>query len=169
MAPLTNTKFKPLLLPTQVGMLDTNIHNHKTLYFKSTLTFRDPAMCWKSISTTRQKPEILAIFSPFIIIRKCGNTLYVGLTHAVPPLIQNLSRYFSRLMWVCRPQTLTNTEHHISNLHSHLLVQLNGGSDFAQPDKNGKLLRFFIVIRECGSTPYVGLACTAPPTNTNFG
>ena len=24
-------------------------------------------------------------------------------------------------------------------------------------------------IRECWSTHYVGLACTAPPTNTNFG
>ena len=30
------------------------------------------------------------------------------------------------------------------------------------------LVNGFCVIRECGSTLYVGLACTAPPTNTNF-
>ena len=62
------------------------------------------------------------------------------------PLIQTSSRYFSRLKWVCRTQTLTNTERHISSLHSHLWVQLNAGSAFPQPDKNDKLLRFFITI-----------------------
>ena len=30
------------------------------------------------------------------------------------------------------------------------------------------LVNGFSVISECSSTLYVGLACTAPPTNTNF-
>ena len=59
--PPTNTKFKPLLLPTQAGMPYTNTHNHRTSYFKSTLTFLGPAKCWKSICVARQKPEILAV------------------------------------------------------------------------------------------------------------
>ena len=50
----------------------------------------------------------------------------------------------------------------------NLWVQLSSGSAFPQPDKNGKFLRFFIIFRECGSNLYVGLAHTAPPTNTNF-
>ena len=37
--PPTNTKFMPLLLPTQAGMPYANIHKHRTSYFKSTLTF----------------------------------------------------------------------------------------------------------------------------------
>ena len=41
--PPTNTKFKPLLLPTQAGMPYTNTHKHRTSYFKSTLTFLGPA------------------------------------------------------------------------------------------------------------------------------
>ena len=40
--PPTSTKFKPLLLPTQAGMLYTNTHKHRTLYFKSTVTFIGP-------------------------------------------------------------------------------------------------------------------------------
>ena len=48
--PPTNTKFKPLFLPTQADIPDTNTHKHRTSYFKSTLTFQDPAKCWKSIS-----------------------------------------------------------------------------------------------------------------------
>ena len=31
-----------------------------------------------------------------------------------------------------------------------------------------KIVRFFNIIREGGSALYVGLARTAPPTNTNF-
>ena len=88
------------------------------------------------------------------------------------PLIQNSSSYFSRLKRVCCTQTLTSTEHHISSLHSHLWVQLSYGSPYLWPDKKQKFLQFFItniiIIRECGSTLYVGLACTAPPTNPNF-
>ena len=59
--PPTNIKFKPLLLWTQVGIQYTNIHKHRTSYFKSILTFLDPAKCWKSISDDRQKWEILAV------------------------------------------------------------------------------------------------------------
>ena len=62
------------------------------------------------------------------------------------PLIQTPSRYFSRLKRLCHTQTLTCIECHISSLHSHLWVQLNAGSAFSQPDKNGKFLRFFIII-----------------------
>ena len=32
--PPTNTKFKPLLLPSQAGMPYTNTHKHRTSYFK---------------------------------------------------------------------------------------------------------------------------------------
>ena len=60
--PPTNTKFKPLLLPTQADIQYTNTHKHRTSYFKSTLTFLGPAKCWRSISADRQKREILAIF-----------------------------------------------------------------------------------------------------------
>ena len=59
--PSTNTKFKPLLLPTQSGMPYTNTHKHRTSYFKSTLTFLGPAKSWKSICAARQKTEILAV------------------------------------------------------------------------------------------------------------
>ena len=48
--PPTNTKFKPLLLPTQAGILYTNTHKHRTSYFKSTLTFMASAKCWKCLS-----------------------------------------------------------------------------------------------------------------------
>ena len=87
------------------------------------------------------------------------------------PLIQNSSRYFSRLKRVCHTQTLTSIEHHIhiSSLHSQLWVQLSAGSAFSRPVKNGKFLRFFnIIIREYGSNLYVGLAHKVPPTNTKF-
>ena len=59
--PPTNTKFQPLLLPTQAGMPYTNTHKHRTSYFKSTLTFKGPAKRWKSICAARQKTEILAV------------------------------------------------------------------------------------------------------------
>ena len=59
--PPTNTKFKSLLLPTQMGMPYTNTHKHRTSYFKFTLTFLGPAKCWKSIYAARQKPEIIAV------------------------------------------------------------------------------------------------------------
>ena len=81
--PPSNTKFKPLLLPSQAGMPFTNTHKHRTLYFKSTLTFLGPAKCWKSISSKRQNWEILAFF--IMIIKDCGSTLYVGLARVVPP------------------------------------------------------------------------------------
>ena len=49
-----------------------------------------------------------------------------------------------------------------------LWVQLSDGIAFPQPDKNCKFLVLFIIIRECDSTLYVGLARAVPPTNTNF-
>ena len=79
------------------------------------------------------------------------------------------SHYFSRLKRVCHTQTLTSTERHISSLHSHLWVQLSNGSASPQPDKNDKFFRFFfIIIKEYGSTLYVGLAHAVPPTYTNI-
>ena len=36
----------------------TNTRKHRTLYFKSTLTFLGPSKCWKSNSSDRQKPII---------------------------------------------------------------------------------------------------------------
>ena len=59
--PPTNTKFQPLLLPTQAGISYTNTHKHRTSYFKSTLTFMGPAKRWKGLSAASQKREILAI------------------------------------------------------------------------------------------------------------
>ena len=55
--PPTNTKFKLLhvLLPTQAGILYTNIHKHRTSYFKSILTFLGQAKGWKSISVAQTK------------------------------------------------------------------------------------------------------------------
>ena len=59
--PHTNTKFQPLLLPTQADMSYTNTHKHRTSYYKSTLTFMGPAKRWKCLSAARQKREIVAI------------------------------------------------------------------------------------------------------------
>ena len=57
--------------------------------------------------------------------------------------------------------------HRASNLSLPSLFWplIHSGSQFLAPVKNSRLLRF---IRECGSTLYVGLARSAPPTNTNF-
>ena len=102
-------------------------------------------------------------------IREYGSTLYVELAHAFPPTNTKFKLFFSRLKRVCHTQTLTSTERHISSPDSHLWVQLSAGSASPQPDKNDKFLRFFnIIIRECGSTRYVGLAHAVPPTNTKF-
>ena len=79
--PPTNTKFKPLLLPTLMGIPYTNTHKHRTSYFKSTLTFLGPAKRWNSISAARQKLEILTVLH-----QQC---LYVGLAHTVPPTNTN--------------------------------------------------------------------------------
>ena len=76
--PPTNTKVKPLLLPTQMGIPYRNTHKHRTSYFKSTRIFLGPAKRGKTISATRQKTEILHI-------RECCSSLRVGLQHAVPP------------------------------------------------------------------------------------
>ena len=85
-------------------------------------------------------------FLRFLIIKECGSTLYVSWHMRFRPLIQNSSRYFSRLKRVCRTQTLTSTEHHISSLHSRFWGQLSARSPFVQPDKKRKFLRFFIII-----------------------
>ena len=58
--PSTNTKFKPLLIPTQMGMPYTNTHKYRTSYFKSRPTFLGPAKLWKFLSTG-QKPEIVVV------------------------------------------------------------------------------------------------------------
>ena len=79
--PPTNTKFKPLLLRTQMGVPYTNTYKHRTLYFKSTLTFLGPAKLWKCLSADPTKTGNSCVF----IIRSCCSILYVGLQHAVPP------------------------------------------------------------------------------------
>ena len=56
----TNTKLKPLLLPTQTGMPYTNTHKQRTSYFKSTLTFLGPAKLWKPFRSPI-KTGILAV------------------------------------------------------------------------------------------------------------
>ena len=77
--PPTNTKFKPLLLPSQAGIPHTNTHKHRTSYFKSTLIFWGLAKLWKSIYAARQKTEILAISSSSIIsqLRRDFSMLHV--------------------------------------------------------------------------------------------
>ena len=92
--PPTNTKFQPLLLPTQAGMPYTNTHKHRTSYFKSTLTFLGPAKRWKSISADRQNWECLRFIIMIIIIRECGSTLYVGLARTAPPTNTNFRLTF---------------------------------------------------------------------------
>ena len=65
----------------------------------------------------------------------------------------------------------TNTHKHRTSYFKSTLTfmgQQSAGSAFPQPDKNRKFLRFFIIIRECGSTLYAGMAHAAPPTNIKF-
>ena len=82
-------------------------------------------------------------------------------------LIQALCQYFSRLSM---PHTNTH-KHGTSYFKStlHLCVHLSAGSAFPQLVKNDYFLRFFnTIIREYGSTLYVGLARAFLPTFTNF-
>ena len=65
--PPTNTKFKLLLPPTQVSMLYTNTHKHRTSYFKSTHTFLGPAMSWESICAARKILRFFIIIFNFKI------------------------------------------------------------------------------------------------------
>ena len=67
-----------------------------------------------------------------------------GLVRAVQP---TNTKFQPLLLPTLAGMPYTNTqEHHISSLHSYLWVQLSSGSAFLQPDKNGKFLRFFIII-----------------------
>ena len=58
----------------------------------------------------------------------------------------------------------------------HRMKEVCGATSRMMKDKllvgehevDGTRLLIYIYIRECGSTLYVGLARTAPPTNTNF-
>ena len=85
------------------------------------------------------------------------------------PLIQYSSHYFSQLKQVCCSQTFTSTKHHITSLYSHFCVQLALKVHFCRPTKKWKFLRFFVVIiGECGSTLYVGLAHAVLLTDTKF-
>ena len=45
----SNTKFKPLLLPTQAGICYTNTYKQRTSCLKSAFTFLGLAKQWKSI------------------------------------------------------------------------------------------------------------------------
>ena len=63
----------------------------------------------------------------------------------------------------------SNTHKNRKSYSRSTLTFIGPAKRFPQPDKNGKFLRFFIIIiREYGSTLYVGLARAVPPTNTNF-
>ena len=137
--PPTNTKLKPLLLPTRTY---TNTHKRRTSHFKSTVTFLGPAKLWKCLSAAPQKPEILSISSSSISSESTVALSMQGWHRRFHPLIQNSSRYFSRHKRVCHTQTLTSTEHHISSIHLHFWVQLSYGRAFPQPNKNRKFLRF---------------------------
>ena len=136
----------------------TNTYKHRTLYFKSTLTFLGPAKFWKCLSADPTKTRNSCVF----IIRECCSILYVGLQHVVPPTNTKIKPLLFPTQ--AGTQTLISTEHHIS---SHRWVHLSARSPFLLRDKIGTFFLFFI-IREWGSTLYVELACTAPPTNTNF-
>ena len=105
-------------------------------------------------------------------IRLCGSTLYVGLQHAVLPTKSK-----------CRPLLLpTQTGITYTNTHKHRISYFKSTLTFLGPAKCWKCLsaarkkpgnssdfyNIIVIIRECGSTLYVGLAHTAPHTNTTF-
>ena len=130
-----------------------SLHSHLWVQLSTASAFPQPV----------KKDKFLRFFN--LIIREYGSTLYVGLARAVPPTNTNFQPLHLLIQALCH----TSTERHISSLYSHLWVQLSVGSAFPQPVKKDKFLLFFhIIIRECGSTLYVGVARTAPPTNTNF-
>ena len=87
------------------------------------------------------------------------------------PLIQNSSRYFSRLKRLSHTETLTSTEHHSSSLQSTLTLLGPAKlwkSISAARQKTEILVISSSSIGECGSTLYVGLAHVVPSTNTKF-
>ena len=60
--PPTNTIFQPLRLLSQAGTPYTNTHKDRTSYVFQVYThISASSKRWKSISATRQKPEILAV------------------------------------------------------------------------------------------------------------
>ena len=66
--PPTNTKFKPLLLPTQTGMPYTNTHKHRTSYFKSTLHLWDQPSSGSAFPQPDKNRKFLRFFIINIII-----------------------------------------------------------------------------------------------------
>ena len=58
---------------------------------------------------------------------------------------------------------LENNHGETIRLYSYAPIQLDAKVDFLL-----FYLFYYLFIRECGRTLYVGLAHTAPPTNTNF-
>ena len=90
--PPTNTKFKPLLLPTQTGMPYTNTHKHRTSYFKSTLHLWDQLSSGSAFPQPDKNRKFLRFF--IINIREYGSTLYVGLARAVSPTNTNFRLTF---------------------------------------------------------------------------
>ena len=66
--PPTNTNFQPLLLHTQAGMPYTNTHKHRTLYFKSTLTFMGPPNAGSAFPQFDKNDKFLRFFTIIIII-----------------------------------------------------------------------------------------------------
>ena len=93
----------------------------------------------------------------------------VGLALAVPP-----TNTFNPLLLPTQTgMPYTNTHNHIS-----IYTYISGFSQALEvpfpAGQNPEILEilhhqyYIIIIRKCGSTLYVGLARTAPPTNTSF-
>ena len=144
--PHTNTKYKSLLLPTQMGMQYTNTHKHRTSYFKSTLTFLDPAKLWKCLSAADKKGNFCDFFIVITIIEN-SSTLYVGLACAVPPTNTNFQPL---LLPTQAGMPYTNTHKHRTSYFKSTVTFKGPAKRWkclsAARQKNDKFLRFLIII-----------------------
>ena len=112
--PPTSTKFKLLLLLTQVGMPYTNTHKHR---LHSHVWVR---LCSGSPFLPPDKNRKFLLF--FIInIRECGCTLYVGLAFAVPPTNK---KFKSSLLPTQTGIPYTNTHKHRTSYSKSTLTFL---------------------------------------------
>ena len=114
------------------------------------------------------QPDNTQKFLRFIIIRECGRTLYVRLARAVSPINTNfrLKCLLTRLqetLYEDLPVYSIEFEvyHHFCGLS--FIAEVN----FWCPRKKVVSCDLFI-IRECGSTLYLGLECAVSSTNTNY-
>ena len=102
----------------------------------------------------------------YSINRECGSTLAVGIQHAVPPI----NTKFKRLLIPSQAgMPFTNTHKHrtsdFKSTHTCVGPTKYSKSISAARQKQEILANSSLsIIRECGSTLYIGLAHTAPPT-----